>query len=37
MPPVWKQEPRQIAMPIAQHAVYGAATVAAYDWMLGRF
>lgn len=37
MPPVWEHEPRQIAMPIAQHAIYGAATVAAYDWMLERF
>lgn len=37
MSPVWKHEPQQIAMPIAQHAVYGAVTVAAYDWMLDRF
>lgn len=34
MPPVWRHEGKQIAMPIAQHAVYGAATVATYDWLL---
>lgn len=31
MPPVWEHERKQIALPMAQHAAYGAATVAAYD------
>ncbi|HZV33532.1 MAG TPA: hypothetical protein VFB72_03070 [Verrucomicrobiae bacterium] len=31
MPPVWEHESKQIALPMAQHAAYGAATVAAYD------
>ncbi|HWF17641.1 MAG TPA: hypothetical protein VG754_00145 [Verrucomicrobiae bacterium] len=34
MPPIQQQEPKQIAMPIAQHAVYGTATVAAYDLLV---
>lgn len=29
--PPWKNEPRQVLGEIAQHAVYGMATVAAYD------
>ena len=33
MPPLWKHEAKQVAKPIAEHAVYGMATVAAYDWM----
>ena len=33
MPPVWKQRAPQIAGPIVTHAAYGAATVAAYDWL----
>lgn len=37
MPPPWKQTPQQIAAPIAQHAVYGAATVAVYDWLIENF
>ena len=31
MPPVWKQRPAQVAAPVARHAAYGLATVAAYD------
>jgi hypothetical protein len=34
MPPVWEHERKQIAMPMAQHAFYGAATVAAYDLLV---
>ncbi|MDB6022786.1 MAG: hypothetical protein JWQ04_2643 [Pedosphaera sp.] len=28
---------KQIAVPLAEHAVYGAATVAAYDWLVEHF
>lgn len=31
MPPVWKHQPAQIAVPAVEHVVYGIATVAAYD------
>ena len=31
MPPLWKQRPTQVATPAAEHALYGMATVAAYD------
>ena len=27
MPPVWKHKPHQIAMPLAEHALFGVATV----------
>src|SRR3954470_13363321 len=30
MPPIWKQRVSQVAAPIAEHALYGIATVAAY-------
>ncbi len=33
MRPVWKQKPKQIATPIAEHALYGVATVAGYRWV----
>lgn len=33
MPPVWKQRPAQVLVPIADHVVYGLATAASYDWM----
>jgi len=33
MPPVWRHEPKQIASATAGHALYGMATVAAYDLM----
>ncbi|HJT31311.1 MAG TPA: hypothetical protein VJ783_04625 [Pirellulales bacterium] len=33
MRPVWKQTVPQALGPIAEHAVYGVATVAAYDWL----
>jgi hypothetical protein len=36
MPPVWKHQPKQIAKPLVEHAVYGIATVAAYDLMTDR-
>src|SRR5690242_9890534 len=32
MRPVWKQKAPQALAPVAEHAVYGAVTVAAYDW-----
>ncbi|HWE35765.1 MAG TPA: hypothetical protein VG406_04270 [Isosphaeraceae bacterium] len=31
MPPVWRQHAGQVALPVAQHAAFGVATVAAYD------
>jgi hypothetical protein len=34
LPPIWKHKPAQVAGPIVQHAVYGAAAVGAYDWMI---
>ncbi len=37
MPPIWKHKPRQIITPIAEHAVYGLATVAGLDWLSHRF
>jgi len=36
MRPVWKQKAHQAITPAAEHALYGMATVAAYDWMVGR-
>ncbi|HTL17320.1 MAG TPA: hypothetical protein VL793_08790, partial [Patescibacteria group bacterium] len=36
MPPVWKHQPKQIAMPIAEHALFGVATVAGYRWLQKR-
>ncbi len=33
MPPIWKQEAPRVAAPVAEHAVYGMITVAAYDWL----
>lgn len=36
MPPVWKLKPTQIALPIAEHALYGVATVAGYRWLKER-
>jgi hypothetical protein len=33
MPPIWKHKPRQIATPLAEHAVYGIGTVAGYRWL----
>ncbi len=35
MPPVWKHKPRQIVAPLAEHAVYGLATVAGFNWLRG--
>jgi len=36
MPPVWKHKPAQIAMPLAEHALYGIATVGSYRWLKNR-
>jgi hypothetical protein len=36
MPPVWKQKPKQVALPVAEHAVFGVATVAGYRWLKQR-
>src|SRR5215216_6139442 len=33
MPPVQHQETQQVAGPIAQHIIFGLATVAAYQWL----
>jgi hypothetical protein len=36
MPPVWRQSVPQAIAPIAEHALYGIATVAMYDWLRAR-
>lgn len=36
MPPVWKHKPRQMVMPIAEHALFGLATVAGLGWLQRR-
>lgn len=36
MPPVWRQQAPQVMAPIAEHALYGMVTVAAYDWLRAR-
>jgi hypothetical protein len=36
MPPVWQQKAPQAIAPIAEHALYGMATVATYDWLRAR-
>lgn len=36
MRPVWKQKPAQVVVPIAEHALYGIATVAGYQWLKDR-
>jgi hypothetical protein len=33
MLPIWQQQPRQVAVAIGEHIVYGITTVAAYDWL----
>jgi hypothetical protein len=33
MRPIWRQSAEQVAAPLAEHLLYGAATVAAYDVM----
>jgi hypothetical protein len=33
MPPVWKHKAKQVALPVAEHALYGVATVAGYRWV----
>jgi hypothetical protein len=36
MPPIWRQRAPQAMVPIAEHVLYGMATVATYDWLLRR-
>jgi hypothetical protein len=36
MPPVWRQKIPQAVAPIAEHALYGMAAVATYDWLRAR-
>lgn len=36
MRPVWRQKPAQVAVPMAEHALYGVATVAGYRWLKER-
>ncbi len=36
MPPVSEQDPAQAILPAVEHAAYGVATVAAYDWLRRR-
>jgi hypothetical protein len=36
MPPVWRQSAPQAIVPVAEHALYGIATVAVYDWLRAR-
>lgn len=36
MRPVWKQNPVQVILPVAEHALYGVATVAGYRWLQER-
>jgi hypothetical protein len=31
MPPLWRQKPKQVALPIAEHVLYGIATVGGYQ------
>jgi hypothetical protein len=33
MPPVWRHTPKQIVRPLAEHALFGLATVAGYHWL----
>lgn len=35
-PPVWKQRPKQVVLPMLEHVAYGVATVAAYEWLRKR-
>jgi uncharacterized membrane protein YagU involved in acid resistance len=37
IPPIWKQEPQQMVGPIVEHLVYGVLTVAAYEFIRGRW
>ena len=37
IPPIWKQEPKQMVGPIVEHLVYGVLTVAAYEFIRGRW
>jgi len=37
MPPIWKHQPKQIARPVVEHAAFGVAAVAAYNWLVEQF
>jgi hypothetical protein len=37
MPPVWRQSAPQALTPIAEHVLYGIATVASYNWLRKRY
>lgn len=37
MPPVWRHKAPQAIAPVAEHAAYGFATVATYDWLRKQF
>jgi hypothetical protein len=37
MPPIWRQEPKQIAGPVIQHLAYGIATVVGYQLLLRKW
>ncbi|HVX85000.1 MAG TPA: hypothetical protein VH253_09310 [Phycisphaerae bacterium] len=37
IPPVWRQELKQITGPVVQHLVYGVVTVAAYEYLRGKW
>ena len=37
IPPVWKQEPKQMVGPIIEHLAYGFATAAAFSWLTKRW
>ncbi len=36
MPPPWRQNARQVTVPILTHVGYGLATAAAYEWLRDR-
>lgn len=37
IPPVWRQEAKQITGPVVQHLLYGVITVAAYEYLSGKW
>lgn len=36
MPPLWRQKAPQVIAPLVEHALYGMATVATYNWLRKR-
>jgi hypothetical protein len=36
MPPIWRQKAPQAIVPVAEHVLYGMATVATYNWLRRR-